>query len=661
MKTPPGQLRADLNPEVLMMICTAGHVDHGKTSLVRLLTGCETDRLKEEKERGLTIELGFAPCYLGGNLCVGIVDVPGHEKFIKNMVAGVSGIEMTVLVIAADDGVMPQTVEHFQIMDLLGVRNGMVALTKIDLVSKEDVQQRIAEIRAFLKATFMEDAPICPVSSETFDGYSEFYDTLVARIKGVARRRRHGVFRMPVERVFAQHGFGNIVSGIPVEGSVRLGEQVEIVLGGQTGRIRGIQRFGRDAEEGSYGQCLALNIPDFSKAPLERGNVLCPPGYLKASCFFNIRLTVVPGTEKPLSNAEQIKFHTGTIEEPGKIYLLQDKPIGAGQSGWATVALSRSVAAAAHDRFILRRPSPAVTVAGGEILFVSYSDQRPRKKEVSDKFEEYARFFGNADPLSGEGIEKRIEYFLLSECKVGASMTEIGKGTLLSNEVVAPALSRLVAGGKVMAPQDDYFVYAEAYRALLAAVEASIKKAFSERKELSLGISDLRAEFGCPGLLWSRVQSDLEAKKLVTARGNKLVMKAGLSQLPGEDQRLAGAILRIYKETAFHSPRPDELPPILRAPQANVDRLLQYLVNDGQLIRITKNVVLSYESYKKAQELVIETVKTKGLLNSADFKDMIDSSRKYAISILDYLDSRRVTVRVGNDRKLTPDYQKNLV
>ncbi|HPS00559.1 MAG TPA: GTP-binding protein, partial [Candidatus Sumerlaeota bacterium] len=203
------------NPEVLMMLCTAGHVDHGKTSLVTLLTGCQTDRLKEEQERGLTIELGFAPCFLGGNHCVGIVDVPGHEKFVKNMVAGVSGIAMTLLVIAADDGIMPQTIEHFQIMDLLGVRHGMIALTKTDLVEPDVVEQRIQEIRGFFAGTFLDGVPICPVSSHTFEGYPEFYQTLLDEIGRAAHRPRPGVFRMPVEKVFTQEGFGSVVTGIP--------------------------------------------------------------------------------------------------------------------------------------------------------------------------------------------------------------------------------------------------------------------------------------------------------------------------------------------------------------------------------------------------------------------------------------------------------------
>ena len=386
---PPGQLRADVNPDVIMMICTAGHVDHGKTQLVKLLTGCNTDVLKTEQERGLTIELGFAPCFLGNNLAVGIVDVPGHEKFVKNMVAGVSGIAMTVLVIAADDGVMPQTVEHLQIMQLMGVRHGMVALTKTDLVPEETVNQRVEEIRAFLEGTFLEGADICPVSSETFDGYSEFYDVLVGRIRGIVKQRQVGVFRMPIERVFSQRGFGSIVTGIPVGGTVRLGDQLELVPGGMKGKVRGIQCFLRDASEGSYGQCLALNIPDFSKQPPVRGQTLGQPGYMRPARIFHVRVNTIQKLEPPLRNAEEIKFHTGTAEEHGKIYLLEEKTFEGGGSGLATVLVANAVSAAVNDRFIVRRPSPAATVGGGDILAVSYTEHRPKRKVILEKLHAY--------------------------------------------------------------------------------------------------------------------------------------------------------------------------------------------------------------------------------------------------------------------------------
>jgi len=368
---PPGLLRARMDADLQMMICTAGHVDHGKTRLVKLLTGCSTDRLKEEQERGLTIELGFAPCVLAGEVCVGIVDVPGHEKFVRNMVAGVSGIDMAVLVVAADDGVMPQTVEHLQIMELVGVRHGMVALTKTDLVAAERVEDVARQVRELLAGTFMAGARVCPVSSETLDGFLELYDGLVEEVRGLSRRRSAHVFRMPILNTFSSEGFGSVVTGIPVDGTIANGQRVELVPGGEVGSVRGIQRFLRDASAGGFGQCLAVNVPDFGKIRPRRGQVLCLPGHLRAAQVFELRVKVVAGIERPLRNAEEVVFHTGTSEERGKLYLLEEKTLGPGAIGLASIVLSKPVPAVAHDRYIVRRSSPARTIARGSLTWVT--------------------------------------------------------------------------------------------------------------------------------------------------------------------------------------------------------------------------------------------------------------------------------------------------
>lgn len=658
---PPGFLSSRINPDVVMMICTAGHVDHGKTQLVKLLTGCNTDRLKEEQERGLTIDLGFAPCYLGGNLCVGIVDVPGHEKFVKNMVAGVSGIEMTVLVIAADDGVMPQTVEHLQIMELLGVRKGMVALTKIDLVTPERVQQVSDEIRGFLKGTFLDGCPICPVSSETFDGYPEFYETLVGLIQSLQKKRRAGIFRMPVERVFTQQGFGAVVTGIPVAGTVSVGDEVELVPGDQRGKIRGVQRFLRDATQGEYGQCLALNVPDFGKKPPVRGQVLATPGYLKAAVCFHLRLVAVAGLDKPLRNAEEIKFHTGTAEEPGKMYLLEQPELAESQTGLATVILHNPVAAAAHDRFIIRRASPARTVAGGEILAVSLVRERPRKAEAISQLKELLAAFQGVDLDSPEGMDKRVEHIVRRVRRTGGSIKDISQGTMLPRPVIRESVSRLVAAKRVLALAEDYFIHAEAYAKCLDSVKARVQRASAQEKLLSLSVADLHKDFDWPAPLWTRMEQELEQAKLLQKRADKYVLPGSVQAMPDADRALMMAILRVYTETGFHSPRPDELPEILHAPEPRVARLLQHLYNEGQLLRLSPHVVLTREWFKKAQEMVVQIIREKGTLDSGEFKNNIQSTRKYALAILDFLDARRVTVRIGNNRKLIPDYQRNLV
>jgi len=658
---PPGELRSGTKPNVLMMVCTAGHVDHGKTQLIRLLTGCETDRLKVEKERGLTIELGFAPCVLEGELCIGIVDVPGHEKFIKNMVAGVSGIDMTILVVAADDGIMPQTIEHFQIMELLGVSRGIVALTKIDLVSEERIQQLSREIRGFLKDTFMEDTPICPVSSQTYAGFPEFYDALVQQAKSLSRQSKLGIFRMPVSHVFKRKGFGVVVMGIPVAGTIQVGAEIEVIPGYQKGKIVGIQQFLNDTPDGEYGQCLALNIPDFDKKLPVRGQVLSLPGYLEPASTFHIQLRTIRGLQSPIRHAEQVKFHTGTIEQLGKIYLLEDEVLGEGKTALATIVLSSPVVAAAQDRFIIRRLSPLTTVAGGKILAVSRAEKRQKKKRIAEQLNEYLAFFQDVDPLSAEGMERKVECTLCTELKNSASLEEISRGTLLTMDVVKDVLSRLVENEKVISLGAEYYIHSATYNAFLSSVESRLRKAVSEDGALSLTISQLRQDFDWPVRLWKKIEEDLQRRDVVKREGTRFILQAAVEKLSVEKRRLMTNIQKVYAETGYHSPRPDELPMMLRASKEEVDRILNYLYSQKKLIRLSKNVVLDYGSFKRAQDKVVDTIKENGALDSADFKQYIGSTRKYALGILDFLDSQRITVRSGNIRKLTPDYLKNLL
>lgn len=661
MTRPPGLLRASVNPDVVMMVCTAGHVDHGKTRLVGLLTGCNTDRLKEEQERGLTIELGFAPCMLGGNLCVGIVDVPGHEKFVKNMVAGVSGIDLTILVIAADDGVMPQTAEHLQIMELLGVRHGVLALTKTDLAGPELTEQRVSEIAAFLEGTFLEGAPICPLSCETGDGVFDFYDVLVREIEALTTRRRRGVFRMPIERTFVQKGFGSVVTGIPVSGVIAIGGQVEIVPGNTSGRIRGIQRFLRDANEGGCGQCLALNISDTGRTELERGQVVCLPGYLRAASIFHVLFKAAPGIEPAVRHGEHIKFHSGTVEEPGRLYLLDKTQCSAGQTALGTVVLGRAIAAAVHDRYILRRPSPAITAGGGTILAITYGADRPRKQEILERLAEFVRVFDGLDADTEAFVDASVGYFLRVVCTTGAPVSDISKGVLLSIEDVGASLERLRAANEATELPGGWWVAREAYAACLDNVTKRIEEATQQQGALSLTLSELQKGLDWPAPLWRAIRASLESQNVISARGEKVLLSGAADTLSEADRGLAARILDLFVQSAFHSPRPDEVSQQLGASPAAIERLLEYLCNEGRLVRLNKNVIIEYNTFRKAQDMVVAIIQRDGTLDSAFFKDHIGSSRKYALAILDFLDARRVTVRYGNERKLAQNYQKNLL
>ena len=658
---PPGQLRASVNPNVVMMICTAGHVDHGKTQLVKFLTGCQTDRLKAERERGLTIELGFAPCVIGGSTCVGIVDVPGHEKFVRTMIAGVSGIDMTILVVAADDGIMPQTVEHVQIMSLLGVRHGIVALTKTDLVAADQVETRVCEVRTFLRGGFLERAAICPVSSVTGAGFPAFYDTLVEHVTEAQVRPRTGVFRMPIERVFSPKGFGTVVTGIPVAGVVSTGDELELLPGGDRGSVRGIQCFLRDAAAGGSGQCLALNIPDIDRDAVTRGAVLCQPGVLEPAPFVHIRLTAVDTLAKPLRNAEEIKFLCGTTEERGKLYLLDDRTLARGQTALATVALANPIAAAAHDRAIVRRPSPATTVGGGTILAVSHEATRPARRVVLADLTAYEALLDGLDPASPEGTAKRVEHVLITAGPTGATVADIARAALLTADDVELGVTGLVAAHRAIELGGGRFIHADAYSECLNQVEARITRAGAEDKRLTLTVNELRQGLDWPASLWRRIQADLEREGVVAAAGDGLLLQQAAAGLSEADRDLMARMCAAYDEGGFHSPRPDELPGVLEAPRADVERLLVYLCGRGNLVRLNRNVILNPTHYRNAQDLVVGIVQEKGMLDSADFKYAIQSTRKYALAILDDLDARGVTVRSGNNRRLARDFERHLL
>ncbi|MBU4460272.1 MAG: selenocysteine-specific translation elongation factor, partial [Verrucomicrobia bacterium] len=605
---PPGLLRADVQPDVVSMLCTAGHVDHGKTSLVKTLTGCATDRLKEEIERGLTIELGFAPCWIGGDLCVGIVDVPGHERFVRTMVAGVSGIDTCILVIAADDGIMPQTREHVEIMQLMGMTKGMVALTKIDLVTPADVETRTAEIREFLETTFLRGAPICPLSTITGDGFGPFYDTLVASLKAGLRDRRTGIFRLPVERAFSRPGFGAVATGIPVAGTIRLGTEVECVPGGSRGHIRGLQRFGRTAEEGGAGQCLALNIPEYGKSPPVRGQVLCPPGYLQAGLQFHARLHAAPRLDPPLANAEEVTFHTGTAEQHGRVYLLESKRLGAGESQLATLAIAEPVAAAAGDRFIVRRVSPQMTVGGGRVLRVDAAPRRPRRKLLLIVLQQHEDFLAGVEWDSDAGRQRRIEHLLRRDEPPALTPGEIGRRTLMTGEAVIAALGALTAAGIVKEIGGGTVACTDRVDTIRDRLEKRLSELAAASDRLRVPLAEWRRGFEGPAALWDHCCREIERSGRARVAGGFAMPAAGLDTLSAADRTLAEQMLAIYEREKFETTHPDEVHGKLGAPADRTARMLEWLTARGDLVRVAPNVVLTATHLRAAQDHVVRTI-----------------------------------------------------
>lgn len=365
-----------------IVIGTAGHIDHGKSSLVEILTGVNPDRLKEEKERGLTIDLGFAPLSLPNGKKVGIIDVPGHEKFIKNMVAGASGIDFVILVIACDDSVMPQTREHLEIMQILGIKSGLIALTKIDLVDDDLALLAKEEIQEFLQGTFLENSPILPISSVTQKGFKEFKSVLFKNLQEVTPKTNHGIFRMPIQRVFSKHGHGTVITGIPVSGEVREGDTLEVLPSKAKGRVKKIQAYGTSVKKGGAGHSTALNIKDIDYKKIHRGDVIASPGFFEAVHFIEAKFQYLHTIKTPLLHMTPIRFHTGTLEEMGKVAIIGQEKLMPGETGYIQIRLENPVAVATGDRFVVRLSSPMITIGGGVIIGIGEKNSSDLKTKL---------------------------------------------------------------------------------------------------------------------------------------------------------------------------------------------------------------------------------------------------------------------------------------
>jgi selenocysteine-specific elongation factor len=347
---------------------TAGHVDHGKTSLIKHLTGVDTDRLKEEKERGITIELGFASLTLPDGRILGVVDVPGHERFVRNMVAGAAGIDLVLMVVAADEGIMPQTREHLQICTLLGIRKGFIALTKVDMVDGEWLKLVCEDIREFLRGTFLEDAPVLPVSSLTGSGFSELIDAIAKIADEVKEEAGIGLFRLPVDRVFTMKGFGTVVTGTLASGKVATGEEVEILPIGIRAKVRGIQVHNNHVETAEKGQRTAVNLQGVDRELIERGYILAEPDTLAISQRLDCIYSHLAGAGRKMKNRSLVRFHTATSEIMARMILMEQDELEPGREGYAQLVLDTPLAAVAGDRFVVRSYSPVTTVGGGTIV-----------------------------------------------------------------------------------------------------------------------------------------------------------------------------------------------------------------------------------------------------------------------------------------------------
>ena len=628
-----------------LVLGTAGHIDHGKTTLVKALTGIETDRLKEEKARGITIELGFAYLDLPSGQRLGIVDVPGHEKFVKNMVAGAAGIDLVMLVIAADEGVMPQTREHLDICRLLGVQHGLVALTKADMVDEEWLELVTDDVSEYLSGTFLENAPILPVSSVKGDGLPELIAALDEMAGGLEEQPASGPFRLPVDRVFTMKGFGTVITGTAIGGRVEVGQELMIYPQGLTSRVRGLQVHNQEEQSARRGQRTAVNLQGLDKENIERGNVLATPGSLVPSLWLDLQVKVLEEVQRPIKHRAPIRFHAGSVEIMGRVHTLDRDELKPGEEAFCQVRLDEPVALMAGDRYVLRSYSPVHTIAGGVIMHPHPGRHKRGRPEIIADLETLR---------SGQAADKVAVMARL------AGERGVTQGELLRLVALPPKeLDGLV--NQMLSKQELVRFDKEGGRLIAASVQAELmRKAvelvsqFHQQQPLKPGMS--REE------LKQRLGNNFEAKLFThllskLTAGNELVAEKDLLRLPQhkvrlaeDDAKLRGRIEKAYKDGGLAPPNLKDV--IAGEDPKQAKQILGVLVNEGVLTRIKEDIYYHTPALQEIQRRLEEYLGANERMGAPQFKQLVGLSRKYIIPLLEYFDTKGITMRLGDERVL---------
>lgn len=630
--------------KINVTVGTAGHIDHGKTALVKLLTGCDTDRLKAEKERGISIDLGFAPCHLADTE-IGIVDVPGHENFIKTMVAGAAGMDGVVLVVAADDGVMPQTREHLDILTLLGVEHGLVALTKIDRVEPDQVELAAEETRDLLQGTFLQRAPICPVSSVTGQGFDGFHEALCGLLAEIRPKPLDGVFRLPLDRAFSARGYGTVVAGIPVCGQANVGDELVLLPGGQNGRIRQIEVYGQPSHTVMAGQCAAINVRQWDPAAIRRGDVVAAPGYFAPGQWYACRLRLLPHQKLTLKSGTQARLHTGTSEVTAAVYPLRADRLQAGGEYLVQVKTAVPVVAGPGDRFILRTLSPVRTAGGGMIVEAL---QRRLKRSRPNVYEDLTQ------RAEAAGDEVRfVQYCIRRAPSLAAGEADLAVRAKVPRGRLGEILAGLVDGHKITSLGPSLYIHCETAAEATAELLELLTDFHRQRPEShGMTLEQLREAARMDRSVVRGLIGRLQDEGRLVEREGRLATAGHEASFDEQDGRYVEAIESMFRRQEFHPPDAQQISQETGAPAETVERLLAILREHGKLVLVGEGLLFDRQAVDHAREILIEHIRREGKLESVDFKYLLDTSRKFAIPMLDYLDRLDVIRREGNARYL---------
>jgi selenocysteine-specific elongation factor len=616
------------------VVGTAGHVDHGKSTLVHALTGIDPDRLREEKERGMTIDLGFAWLRLPNGEEISIVDVPGHERFIKNMLAGVGGIDLALLVIAADEGVMPQTIEHVAILDLLRVRRAIVALTKVDAVEPDWLELVTADAEEYLNRTGLAGSPICPVSAHTGAGIDDLVATLTTRLADTPTRPSIGRPRIPVDRVFTVAGFGTVVTGTLIGGELTVGQEVEVMPGNLRARARGIQSHKERVASAGPGSRVAVNLAGLSTDDVHRGQTITTPGWLRATSAADVDLAVIAQAPHPLAHGSTMTFHTGAAEVEARVLLFEGEALAAGAHGWGQLRFHEPVAIVKGDLFVLRTPN--ATVAGGEI--VDPTARRHRRRDAN--LVESLRILREGTPTEAALGELRARGAL----EIKALGERLGMPLPAAREIAV----QLIAEHGVQA-LGDFVMLEDSWRRLsdeIGRVLGEFHRGFPLRSGMPR--EELRGRLRIPSRLFVPTLSRLAAEGTLVDRDGVVRDAAFRPTLTADQTALADRLIATLNANPFTPPSISDLP-IDARPDGE---LLHALAAAGRLILVADDIAYSPEAFADMRDRVVARLTERGTITVADARDLFGSSRRFALALLEYLDQQRITRRVGDDRVL---------
>lgn len=636
-----------------IVLGTAGHVDHGKTSFIRALTGIETDRLKEEKKRGITIELGFAYLDLPCGHRLGIVDVPGHEKFVKNMVAGVTGMDLVAFIIAADEGIMPQTEEHFEICRLLGMKQGIIVITKKDMVDEEWLEMVTEEVREYCEGSFLEEAPLVHVSSISGEGIDEVRDLLDTFVAAQQFKEVHGPFRLPVDRIFAMKGFGSVITGTSMSGRVGIGDELCFYPTDMVAKVRGIQVHSNAVETVEAGHRTAINLQGVDTAAVSRGMVAATPGSLLPGFMLDCDFFYLASNTKALKHRARVRVHLGTAEIMGRISLLDRDILQPGETAGVQILLEEAVAVWPGDRYVVRSYSPVATIGGGAILGNMPPRKRKRLKE-RDRQENEKIF----QILFDDNVEEKILLFLRERGTAGLTFDELAVrlgtfGKQLKKIISAPLSSRKIV---VVDSSTQRYLSKSVSDAIEESLLAILEK-FHKQNPLQVGLSKEELRSGSGRNVDQKVfhfcLSDLQKKGLVVQEESAVRLASHQVALQADEKKLQKDLQKWYRDKGLTAPTMREsMDEFSDYPDTLVKEVFALLLREEKLVKVSETLYYDSEVIAGLKDKVRAFIEKEGEIDAPRFKNLTGLTRKFSIPLLEYFDRVKLTIRVGDIRIL---------